>query len=127
MNPNQHRTIHLESTNLSVPNVFCQHIHFAEQVRPGYKEFHNYLSLPYPTQEQFVEAVENMKTSTRQYAKRQTSWLRNKLLPILYAANKCGNSDGHTGPSTFTYLLDATGLPEPICHLYSYLTFVSQS
>lgn len=64
-----------------------------------------------------------MKTSTRQYAKRQTSWLRNKLLPILYAANERGDSDRHeVRIATFTYLLDATGLLKPIRHSYSHLS-----
>ncbi|KAE9407010.1 tRNA isopentenyltransferase [Gymnopus androsaceus JB14] len=78
----------------------------------GYKEFHKYLSLTHPTPEGFSEAVENMKISTRQYAKRQTSWLRNKLLPILYTANQRDDGDSLTEPSTFTYLLDATDLGE---------------
>ncbi|KAF8831574.1 hypothetical protein HHX47_DHR1000533 [Lentinula edodes] len=72
----------------------------------GYREFHKYLSSPNPTEEEFLAAVKNMKTSTRQYAKRQTSWLRNKLLPMLYGANETRDSSGL--PDTFTYLLDAT-------------------
>ncbi|KAJ4488303.1 tRNA isopentenyltransferase [Lentinula aciculospora] len=76
----------------------------------GYKEFHRYLSSPDPTEDEFSEAVKSMKTSTRQYAKRQTSWLRNKLLPMLYAANNSRHRNGDTDPSTFTYLLDATEL-----------------
>ncbi|KAF5391798.1 hypothetical protein D9757_001656 [Collybiopsis confluens] len=76
----------------------------------GYKEFHKYLSLNNPTKDDFLEAVNSMKTSTRQYAKRQTSWLRNKLLPILYAANESDTDFDHTTPSTVTYLLDGTDL-----------------
>ncbi|KAF9070353.1 tRNA isopentenyltransferase [Rhodocollybia butyracea] len=76
----------------------------------GYREFHKYLSLSHPTEEEFSEAVKSMKISTRQYAKRQTSWLRNKLLPILYAAND--PVGGNREPSTFTYLLNATELGE---------------
>ncbi|KAJ3998073.1 tRNA isopentenyltransferase [Lentinula boryana] len=78
----------------------------------GYREFHKYISAPDPSEEDFSEAVRNMKTSTRQYAKRQISWLRNKLLPMLYAANESEQNDEHPEPSTFTYLLDATELGE---------------
>ncbi|KAJ3796772.1 tRNA isopentenyltransferase [Lentinula aff. detonsa] len=78
----------------------------------GYREFHKYISAPDSSEEEFSEAVRNMKTSTRQYAKRQISWLRNKLLPMLYAANESEENDEHPGPSTFTYLLDATELGE---------------
>lgn len=42
-----------------------------------------------------------MKISTRQYAKRQISWIRNKLIPAVDAAN----IDENTVP---LYLLDAT-------------------
>ncbi|KAJ3814306.1 tRNA isopentenyltransferase [Lentinula aff. lateritia] len=76
----------------------------------GYREFHKYLSSPNPTEEEFLAAVKNMKTSTRQYAKRQTTWLRNKLLPMLYSANE--TKDSNSPPDTFTYLLDATELGE---------------
>jgi tRNA dimethylallyltransferase len=48
-----------------------------------------------------------MKLSTRQYAKRQVSWLRNKLLPVVYATN--ANSGQDVELTTPTYLLDATG------------------
>jgi tRNA dimethylallyltransferase len=68
----------------------------------GYKEFHGYLTAPSQTETAFNEAVENMKLSTRQYAKRQISWIRNKLLPAINATN----AEGTTVP---TYLLDATG------------------
>jgi len=43
-----------------------------------------------------------MKLSTRQYAKRQISWIRNKLIPVAESANK----EDMTAPF---YLLDATG------------------
>ncbi|KAJ8508549.1 hypothetical protein ONZ45_g9198 [Pleurotus djamor] len=69
----------------------------------GYKEFHEYLTSPDPSEKQFQEAVESMKLSTRKYAKRQISWIRNKLLPVVHATNEeqC---------LTPTYLLDATEL-----------------
>lgn len=44
-----------------------------------------------------------MKLSTRQYAKKQISWMRNKLLPAVLQAN----AEELTTP---LYLLDATGL-----------------
>lgn len=44
-----------------------------------------------------------MGISTRQYAKRQISWLRNKLLPLIYTT-----SGKEKLPA---YLLDATGEP----------------
>lgn len=53
-----------------------------------------------------------MKTSTRQYAKRQVSWLRNKLLPAARKANKISREDPD-GPGDVvpTFLLDASGAP----------------
>ncbi|EGN96126.1 hypothetical protein SERLA73DRAFT_154555 [Serpula lacrymans var. lacrymans S7.3] len=42
----------------------------------GYKEFHGYLSSPSPSDEVFRAAVEDMKHSTRKYAKRQVSWIQ---------------------------------------------------
>jgi tRNA dimethylallyltransferase len=72
----------------------------------GYKEFHDYLASPERSDKEFRDAVQNMKQSTRQYAKRQLSWIRNKLLPATYAANA---SAQETELVTPTYLLDATG------------------
>nr|GAT57573.1 tRNA isopentenyltransferase [Mycena chlorophos] len=66
----------------------------------GYREFHGYLTASAPADNMFREAVENMKTSTRQYAKRQISWIRNKLLPAVHAAE------------VPTYLLNATRIDE---------------
>ena len=45
-----------------------------------------------------------MKVSTRQYAKRQVTWIRNKLIPAVYAARRAADS----GPDL--YALDATGM-----------------
>jgi tRNA dimethylallyltransferase len=73
----------------------------------GYKEFHKYLESAQRSDKAFSDAVENMKQSTRKYAKRQVSWLRNKLLPAVYAAN--ASSGQETELFTPTYLLDATG------------------
>jgi len=73
----------------------------------GYKEFHNYLAMSHRSDKAFSDAVENMKQSTRKYAKRQVSWLRNKLLPATYAANASAQGTDLVTP---TYLLDATEL-----------------
>lgn len=67
----------------------------------GYKEFDAYLTSP--TDLLFREAVDLMKLSTRQYAKKQISWMRNKLLPAVLQAN----AKEFTTP---LYLLDATGV-----------------
>ncbi|EKM82878.1 hypothetical protein AGABI1DRAFT_118307 [Agaricus bisporus var. burnettii JB137-S8] len=69
----------------------------------GYKEFHDYLSRPESTQQDFSQAVDRMKLSTRQYAKRQISWIRNKLIPAISASAK-------EGSPLSLYLLDATEL-----------------
>ncbi|KAK0210409.1 tRNA isopentenyltransferase [Desarmillaria ectypa] len=71
----------------------------------GYREFHGYISSPDPNDDAFNLAVENMKVSTRQYAKRQVSWIRNKLLPMIKAANA-------TEEIIFPYLLDASDVED---------------
>ncbi|KAJ8581808.1 hypothetical protein M405DRAFT_885555, partial [Rhizopogon salebrosus TDB-379] len=40
----------------------------------GYKEFHDYFASPKPSEKLFASAVEQMKSGTRQYAKRQIRW-----------------------------------------------------
>ncbi|KAF8906021.1 IPP transferase-domain-containing protein [Gymnopilus junonius] len=67
----------------------------------GYKEFCTYLDAP--SDSSFKEAQERMKISTRQYAKRQISWIRNKLIPAVEEANLGGDDLPF-------YLLDATVL-----------------
>lgn len=67
---------------------------------PGYREFCQYLDSP--TDAAFDEAVLRMKISTRQYAKRQISWIRNKLIPAV-------NATAGTEQPVYMYLLDATG------------------
>lgn len=74
----------------------------ANSLISGYREFDSYLSSPDPSAKAFKGAVEHMKVSTRQYARRQISWIRNKLLPAIAATNA-----GET--ITPIYLLDATG------------------
>lgn len=74
-----------------------------KEIQTGYKEFNEYLSNPGKQSDKtFQNAVERMKISTRQYARRQISWIRNKFLPLVYTAN----AEGNIAP---TYLLDASG------------------
>ncbi|KAF8636745.1 hypothetical protein AX17_003548 [Amanita inopinata Kibby_2008] len=67
----------------------------------GYREFHEYLTSQ-ASNTAFQNAVDRMKTSTRQYAKRQVSWIKNKLLPAVKLANR------QMPNSVPTFLLDAT-------------------
>jgi tRNA dimethylallyltransferase len=56
----------------------------------------------------FDQGVETMKLATRKYAKRQVSWLKNKLVPAVHAANVAERLA--TGRDIIPmYLLDATG------------------
>lgn len=71
----------------------------------GFKEFREFL-WSNGSQEAFNRAVENMKQSTRKYAKRQVTWLRNKLLPAIDSANM--HSENKTSLASM-YVLDATG------------------
>jgi tRNA dimethylallyltransferase len=73
----------------------------------------------------FKMGAELTKLSTRQYAKKQVKWIRNKLIPAVNAArgvdvNEEVDSDGtqESGGLTRLYLLDATGTPFPPseCH-----------
>ncbi|OJA07605.1 hypothetical protein AZE42_06274 [Rhizopogon vesiculosus] len=73
----------------------------------GYKEFHDYLASPVPSDKLFASAVEQMKNGTRQYAKRQIRWLRNKLLPAAYNTD---SGEDHAAALVPVYLLDATEL-----------------
>ncbi|KAG6849414.1 hypothetical protein H0H93_008660 [Arthromyces matolae] len=73
----------------------------AKDLAASYKQFHAYLSAPEPSETLLAAAIEHMKLATRQYAKRQVTWIRNKLLPAVYAAN----TEETTVP---IYLLDAT-------------------
>lgn len=68
----------------------------------GFREFNDYLASEEPSTVQFQDAAERMKLSTRQYAKRQISWIRNKLLPAIRTANS------QTPNCVPMYLLDAT-------------------
>jgi tRNA dimethylallyltransferase len=75
------------------------------KVKTGYREFNEYLSeSTEQTTKTFANAIERMKISTRQYAKRQITWIRNKLLPAIYTANAQAGEEVASA-----YLLDATG------------------
>ncbi|KAH9065282.1 tRNA isopentenyltransferase [Lactarius vividus] len=69
----------------------------------GFREFHKYLSDPSPSEKKYQEAVEEMKIANHQYAKRQTSWIRNKFLPAVQASKA---AEG--GRRVEVYLLDTT-------------------
>jgi tRNA dimethylallyltransferase len=81
----------------------------------GYREFSSYLTLDanLPTLDRdrsFQAAIERMKISTRQYAKRQVSWIRNKWLPAVVEANRRSREDPDVpGDVVPTFLLDASG------------------
>lgn len=87
-----------------------------EQVSSGYKEFADFLakeealvdtqlSIDSP---EYKQAVDAMKTGTRQYARRQIKWIRNQLLPVIEASKADGRMD-----DVYLYLLDATGRFDP--------------
>lgn len=98
---------------------------------PSGSSFENFTQLLPEQSKAFTTAVEEMKLSTRKYAKRQVSWIRNKLLPAIYAAapNSISSAD-HVDKDTDTgervagteagtrerdvemraYVLDATGM-----------------
>ncbi|EMR10450.1 tRNA dimethylallyltransferase [Pneumocystis murina B123] len=71
----------------------------------GFKEFLPYLQLPKNSKEQtrnryLLNAIASMKLATRQYARKQVKWIKNKLYPLCKAA----------GMNIRFYLLDATNL-----------------
>jgi tRNA dimethylallyltransferase len=74
-------------------------------LKTGFREFHQYLADPSPSEKKYRIAVESLKIANHQYSKRQISWIRNKLLPAVRAAK---TTEGATGVEF--YLLDATGL-----------------
>lgn len=69
----------------------------------GYKEFDAFLSAGAADTKLFDEAIVQMQTATRRYAKRQTSWIRNQLLPEIHKAQR-------RGEDVWVYVLDATDL-----------------
>jgi len=74
----------------------------------GYREFDRYIELQDTAESQtaYELAVDSMKRSTRKYAKRQVSWIRNKLIPAAMRVNE-GSPAYQITPF---YLLDATEL-----------------
>jgi len=73
----------------------------------GYKEFDAYLTnrdqgrTHAEAQGLFDQAIVSMQTATRRYAKRQTSWIRNQLVPEIQKAQAAGEE-------VWLYLLDAS-------------------
>lgn len=57
------------------------------------------------------EAIERTKFATRQYAKRQTRWIRLKLLHALQSQPQTSQVDAPNAASTL-YLLDGTSIPD---------------
>ncbi|KAF8331952.1 IPP transferase-domain-containing protein [Cantharellus anzutake] len=79
----------------------------------GYKEFSAYLNdapdtfIPDPSSSvspSFLEGVAQMKLATRQYARRQVRWIRNRLIPAVASPSR--------GNRAWIYLLDANELGE---------------
>jgi len=70
----------------------------------GFREFHRYLADPSPSETKYQIAVQNLKTANYQYAKRQVSWIRNKLLPAIRASKPTEGAR-----DVEMYLLDSTG------------------
>jgi len=73
----------------------------------GYREFDRYVELHDAAESQnaYGLSVESMKRSTRKYAKRQVSWIKNQLIPAVLRVNEGSQMDQVTP----FYLLDATG------------------
>ena len=84
----------------------------------GFKEFREFL-WSNGSQAAFDKAAESMKQGTRKYAKRQVTWLRNKLLPAIQSAKM--HSENKISVASM-YILDATGRRLP-----SNLSFVDHN
>ncbi|PWA03272.1 hypothetical protein BB558_000595 [Smittium angustum] len=73
----------------------------------GFKEFQQYLDEKEKGNKELDqiknECIDEMKRNTRKYAKKQVSWIKNKLLPI-YCESKQYQKQSHL------YILDATDL-----------------
>ena len=81
----------------------------------GYKEFSNYLDECESSGRDLVlqdklfrEALASMQVGTRQYARRQIKWIRNKFLPAARAI--VSGSEGEKRNDFHVYCLDATDL-----------------
>ncbi|KAI6126220.1 tRNA isopentenyltransferase [Pisolithus croceorrhizus] len=75
----------------------------------GYKEFYRFISDTDVSEGRFADAVEQTKHSTRKYAKRQVTWLRNKLLPAIHCVT--AECRGKSSVAAL-YLLDTSALGE---------------
>ncbi|TPX37510.1 tRNA dimethylallyltransferase [Synchytrium microbalum] len=72
----------------------------------GFKEFHDYLmatSNAADAEKLKEDGITAMKIATRQYARRQTNWIKNRLGPRVFDEKRRGNRFGF-------YVLDATDL-----------------
>ena len=78
-------------------------VFIAQLMKPGFREFSKYLDASDKSELALAGAITDMKNSTRRYAKRQVSWIRNKLLPVIYAHRDAETNVPHV------YLLDANG------------------
>lgn len=70
----------------------------------GLREFYQYLTDPSPSESMYQAAIQNLKASNHQYAKRQVSWIRNKFLPAIQTSKSTEGTK-----SIGMYLLDTTG------------------
>ena len=73
---------------------------------PGYKEFsHIPTSRLTPSDPLFAPALERIKISTRQYAKRQLKWIQKQLLPVIRQALNQERTDGQEEQSVWVYVV----------------------
>lgn len=70
----------------------------------------------------FDEALERMKIGTRQYARRQVKWIRNKLLPAIKEQEEAAMASERPC-EMYLYALDATG---KLCRTRSRRTALTQ-
>ncbi|GHJ90172.1 hypothetical protein NliqN6_6574 [Naganishia liquefaciens] len=72
----------------------------------GYKEFsHIPTSRLTPSDPLFAPALERMKISTRQYAKRQLKWIQKQLLPVIRQALNQERTGGQEEQSVWVYVV----------------------
>lgn len=97
----------LQSSNEDNPDTSASQVNFTHGVFQsiGFREFHGYLTDPSPSEAKYQIAVQNLKTANHQYAKRQVSWIRNKLLPTIRASKPTEGAR-----DVEMYLLDSTEL-----------------
>ncbi|KAL7007995.1 tRNA dimethylallyltransferase, mitochondrial [Cystobasidiomycetes sp. EMM_F5] len=81
----------------------------------GYKEFDPYFveiesgnGNSIETAAIFAESLDRMKIGTRRYARRQITWIRNTLLPLIQQSQRSVDGKAPSN-SVHLYLLDATG------------------